>query len=101
MLFDTIKLYVSNREAAERYGIEVNHYGKANCPFCSDNGRHLYVSDEGYCCFHCGEHGDVIDFTAKLFGLSLRDAAMKLARDFRLNTPPPAGAIRREVIKVA
>ena len=36
-------------------------------------------------CFGCGADGDVIDFTAKLFQLSLRKAAEKLATDFGLS----------------
>ena len=36
-------------------------------------------------CFGCGADGDVIDFTAKLFQLSLRQAAEKLATDFGLS----------------
>ena len=34
--------------------------------------------------FGCGEDGDVIDFTAKLFDLSPKEAAEKLAQDFGL-----------------
>lgn len=36
-------------------------------------------------CFGCGADGDVIDFTAKLFQLSLLQAAEKLAIDFGLS----------------
>ena len=36
-------------------------------------------------CFSCGADGDVIDFTAKLFQLSLLQAAEKLAADFGLS----------------
>ena len=32
-LFEIVKYGVSCREAAERYGVEVNHYGMALCPF--------------------------------------------------------------------
>ena len=38
--------------------------------------------DSRFHCFGCGADGDVIDFTAKLFQLSLRQAAEKLATDF-------------------
>ena len=48
--------------------------------------------DSQFHCFGCGADGDVIDFTAKLFQLSLRKAAEKLATDFGLsatdNFPP-------------
>ena len=41
--------------------------------------------DSRFHCFGCGADGDVIDFTAKLFQLSLRQAAEKLASDFGLS----------------
>ena len=33
---------VSCREATERYGVEVNHYGMARCPFHNDRHPSLY-----------------------------------------------------------
>ena len=44
--------------------------------------------DSRFHCFGCGADGDVIDFTAKLFQLSLRQAAEKLAADFGLSVNP-------------
>ena len=41
--------------------------------------------DSRFHCFGCGADGDVIDFTAKLFQLSLRQAAEKLTSDFGLS----------------
>ena len=76
-LFEIVKYGVSCREAAERYGVEVNHYGMALCPFHNDRHPSLYVADDHYYCFACGEHGDVIDFVGKLFQLSPYDAAWK------------------------
>ena len=35
-IFEIIKENVNLREAAERYGVEVNHYGMALCPFHND-----------------------------------------------------------------
>ena len=40
--------------------------------------------DRRFHCFGCGEDGDVIDFTAKLFQLELKEAAIKLAEDFSI-----------------
>lgn len=40
--------------------------------------------DTRFHCFGCGADGDVIDFTAKLFQLSLRQAVEKLTADFGL-----------------
>ena len=61
-LFETVKYGVNCREAAERYGVEVNHYGMALCTFHNDRHPSLYVADDHYYCFACGEHGDVIAF---------------------------------------
>ena len=40
--------------------------------------------DSRFHCFGCGADGDAIDLTAKMFQLSLRQAAEKLAADFGL-----------------
>ena len=69
-LFETVKNNVSLREAAQAYGLEVNRHGKALCPFHNDRHPSLYVANDHYYCFTCGEHGDVIDFTARLFDLN-------------------------------
>ena len=69
----------------------------ALCPFHNDRRPSLYVSDDHYHCFACGEHGDVIDLTVKLFDLRLYDAARKLASDFHLAPDKPLPeAIRRK-----
>ena len=47
-------------------------------------------SDSRYICFGCGENGDVIDFTAKLFGLTNAEAARKLMQDFGITADKPS-----------
>ena len=100
-LFEIVKYGVSCREAAERYGVEVNHYGMALCPFHNDRHPSLYVADDHYYCFACGERGDVIDLVSKLFQLSLYDAARKLMADFHLSPdkPPSAAALHAKHIQ--
>ena len=100
-LFEIVKYGVSCREAAELYGVEVNRYGMALCPFHNDRHRSLYVADDHYYCFACGEHGDVIDFVGRLFQLSPYDAAQKLAADFHLtpDKPPSAAAFHAKRIQ--
>ena len=99
--FEIVKYGVSCREAAEQYGVEGNHYGMARCPFHNDRHPSLYVADDHYYCFACGEHGDVIDFVSKLFQLSLYDAARKLMADFHLSPdkPPSAAALHAKRIR--
>ena len=79
--FKAIKSLVTAREAAEHYGLTVNSRGMAVCPFHDDHNPSMKL-DERFHCFGCGEDGDVIDFTAKYFNLSLREAAEKLLADF-------------------
>ena len=100
-IFEIVKENINLREAAELYGIDVNRYGKALCPFHNDRHPSLYVADDHYYCFACGEHGDVIDFAAKLFGLPLYEAAQRLAADFHLtpDKPPSAAALSAKRIR--
>ena len=100
-IFEIVKENVNLREAAELYGIDVNRYGKALCSFHNDRHPSLYVADDHYYCFACGEHGDVIDFAAKLFGLPLYEAAQRLAADFHLgpDNPPSAAALHAKRVQ--
>ena len=100
-IFEIVKENVNLREAAELYGIDVNRYGKALCPFHNDRHPSLYVADDHYYCFACGEHGDVIDFVGRLFQLSPYDAARKLMTDFHLSPdkPPSAAALHAKRIR--
>ena len=79
--FETVKQTVTTRQAAERYGLSVNQSGMTRCPFHEDHNPSMKVDDRFYC-FGCGASGDVIDFTARLFGLSPYAAAQKLEIDF-------------------
>ena len=88
-VFGTVKTSINAREAAEHYGIEVNRYGKALCPFHNDRHPSMVVYDDHYHCFACGEHGDVIDLVANLYGLPVLDAANKLAYDFGISQDKP------------
>ena len=95
-VFEAVKQSVSTREAAEFYGIEVKRNGMACCPFHDDKNPSMKV-DQRFHCFGCGEDGDVIDFTAKLFDLSSKEAAEKLAQDFGLIYDSQAPPRRRYV----
>ena len=95
-VFEAVKQSVSTREAAEFYGIKVSRTGMACCPFHDDKNPSMKV-DQRYHCFGCGADGDVIDFTAKLFDLSPKEAAEKLAQDFGLIYDSQAPPRRRYV----
>lgn len=87
-LFETIKASVSTRQSAELYGLEVDVHGMALCPF-HDDRRPSLLLNQRYYCFGCHATGDVIDFTARLFGISQKSAALKLAQDFGIDPRLP------------
>ena len=96
-VFEAVKQSVSTREAAEFYGIKVRRNGMACCPFHDDKNPSMKLNEEYFYCFGCGATGDVIDFTAKLFDLSPKEAAEKLAQDFGLIYDSQAPPRRRYV----
>jgi len=83
LLFTQVKSQVTTRQAAERYDVPVNRSGMACCLFHDDHHPSMKI-DERFYCFGCHTTGDVIYFTARLFDLSLYDAAKKLANDFNI-----------------
>ena len=57
----------------------------------------MKLNRDYFYCFGCGATGDVIDFVARLFGLSSYEAAKKLAYDFGIDPdkPPAAMALKK------
>ena len=98
-VFEVVKQSVTAREAAELYGIAVGRGGMACCPFHDDRHPSMKV-DTRFHCFGCGADGDVIDFTARLYDLSPKGAAEKLAQDFGLSydskAPPRRSYVRQK-----
>ena len=95
-VFEVVKQSVTAREAAELYGIAVGRGGMACCPFHDDRHPSMKV-DTRFHCFGCGADGDVIDFTARLYDLSPKEAAEKLAQDFGLAYDSKAPVRRNHV----
>ena len=97
-VFEVVKQSVTVREAAELYGITVGRGGMACCPFHDDRHPSLRLNEDYFYCFGCGATGDVIDFTARLYDLSPKEAAEKLAQDFGLAYDSKA-PIRRNYVR--
>ena len=95
-VFEVVKQSVTAREAAELYGIAVGRGGMACCPFHDDRHPSMKV-DTRFHCFGCGADGDVIDFIARLYDLSPKGAAEKLAQDFGLAYDSQAPPRRRYI----
>ena len=93
--FESVKAAVPLRDAAKHYGLTVSRNGMTCCPFHEDRHPSLKMNEDYFFCFGCGASGDVIDFTARLFGISLKDAAAKLAADFGISAETKQVFIRQ------
>ena len=93
--FESVKAAVTLRQAAEHYGLTVSRNGMTCCPFHEDAHPSLKLNEDYFFCFGCGASGDVIDFTARLFGISLKDASEKLTADFGISADIKPIAIRQ------
>ena len=96
-IYKIVKANVTVRQAAEHYGVEVQRNGMCHCPFHDDRHPSMKLNEDYFYCFGCGAHGDVIEFTARLFGLTNYEAVKKLAYDFGLDPdkPPAAAALKK------
>ena len=81
-IYETIKESVLMRQAAERYGVHVNHSGMCQCPFHNDKNPSMKLYEKRFHCFGCQADSDVISFTRRLFNISPKEAAIKLIDDF-------------------
>ena len=99
-VFETVKQSITIREAAERYEIEVGWNSMACCPFHDDKNPSMKLNKDYFYCFGCGATGDVIGLTARLYNLSPKEAAEKLAQDFGLiydsQAPPRRNYVRQK-----
>ena len=92
---ETIKEAVSPADAAGRYGQTICRNGMTLCPFHDDHHPSLRLYDDHFYCFACAAHGDVIDLTAKLLGISVPEAIRHLEEDFGINTDADLPKIAR------
>ena len=92
-IYEFVKANVTVPQAAEHYGVEVQRNGMCRCPFHDDRHPSMKLNKDYFYCFGCGATGDVIDFVARLFGLSSYEAAKKLAYDFGLDPDKPPAAV--------
>ena len=83
-VFDVIKENLTTRQIIANEGFYISRNGMMKCPFHDDHHPSLNVK-ERFKCFACGEYGDGINFVAKLYGLSLLNAAKKIADSFALS----------------
>ena len=84
-----IKSRLTMPEMMLHYGFELDRAGFCKCPLHSEKSGSFkaYPGDRGFSCFGCGAHGSVIDFVMLYFGLSFKDALVKINEDFSLGLP--------------
>mgnify|MGYP003496062505 CR=1 FL=1 len=82
-LFDAVREEATAYDIAVNYGLRPNRAKMICCPFHQDKHPSMKV-DKRYYCFGCGAHGDAIDFVAKLYGIGMKEAAIKIATDFHI-----------------
>ena len=80
-VFEAVKQAVPTRQAAEFYGVQVGRNGMACCPFHDDKHPSMKF-DRRFHCFGCQADGDVIDFTARLFGLNKKRGGLEAGGGF-------------------
>ena len=99
-IFESVKAAVTPRQAAEAYGLKVSRNGMTCCPFHEERHPSLKLNESYFFCFGCGASGDVIDFTGRLFGISLKDAAQKLAADFGISADAKPVSVRQNPFRL-
>jgi len=62
---------------------------KGCCPFHNEKTPSFYVYDDGYHCFGCGAHGDVVTFVMQSTGAGFMEAVEQLAAEAGLDVPKP------------
>ena len=67
---------------------------KACCPFHGEKTPSFYVYEDGFHCFGCGAHGDVISFVMQTSGQSFPDTVASLAAEAGLELPRQEPAAR-------
>lgn len=89
-------------DVCKTYGFNIQRGNFICCPFHNEKtpSLKLYDGNRGFYCFGCGEHGSVIDFVMRYFGLDFQSAISKLNDDFCLGLPIGQRIDRRKQIEM-
>lgn len=85
-----MKQAVHTRTFLQSVGVRVDAHGEALCPFHGDTNKSLKVyadQQRGWHCFGCHKGGSVIDACMLWYGLTFRQAIVRLDADFGLGLP--------------
>ena len=95
-----IKNCVKMNELLQFYGIDVRR-SRIKCPFHNGEDYNCGVKQDYVHCFVCGESADAVGFVMRYFGLSFKEATIKLNNDFNLGLPIGERLERRKQIELA
>lgn len=86
MLYNTerIKSIVTMPDLADRYGVTVRR-GMCCCPFHGERHPSMKIYLDGYHCFACGAHGDVISWVMQFDGVGFNRACERLCELYGIN----------------
>ena len=99
-VFEMVKISIDIADAARRYGIDVNRYNKAICPFHNDTHPSLSFKGQRFKCFGCDAGGDVIDLLVKLLGISPMEAVRELICAYQLRIDIDKPMLSSEVARI-
>lgn len=83
-IFSEVRQAVSAKEAALRYGLELDRQSRALCPFHQDRHPSMTFRYGRFRCWSCDASGDSIELVGRLLGISPYEAACRINRDFGL-----------------
>lgn len=86
---ERIKSIVAMPDLAERYGVTVRR-GMCCCPFHGERHPSMKIHPDGYHCFACGAHGDVISWVMQYDGVPFSAACESLSEWYGIDTTPTA-----------
>lgn len=86
-IFEKVKEVARIDEVVEHFGVRLDRYGKALCPFHNEKTPSFSIKGEEniFKCFGCGEGGDAIDFVAKYKGVEPIEAAKVIAEMYGID----------------
>lgn len=82
--FREVRESITAKEAAQRYGLQLDRAGRALCPFHNDHHPSMSFKQGRFRCWACGATGDSIDLTARLLCLTPVESLGRLIADFGL-----------------
>ena len=99
---DVIKSRINMIDICKTYGFNIQRGNFICCPFHNEKtpSLKLYDGNRGFYCFGCGEHGSIIDFVMRYFGLDFQSAISKLNDDFCLGLPIGQKIDRRKQLEM-